>query len=624
MTATPHEATDRREDVDPRAGTDRVKPEGTHGTIALMRRLTGVFLRPYLGHIALALAAMLVVAATTAANAWLMQPMLDRIFIARDGTLLWVVALSVLALAFVKGLASYAQSVLMTMVGQRVIADVQTSLFARLMRADLAFFHANSTGSLISRFTNDAGMLRGAATNILAGIGKDALTVVFLVTLMFYQDWVLALASFIVFPIAFRPLISIGRKMRRVSANTQVELGQFTTLLDQTFQGARHVKAYGMEDYEARRAERLIGRIVALINRATRTRSAASPMMETLGGVAVAIVILYGGAQVIDGSRTPGAFFSFITALLLAYQPMKTLAGLNANLQEGLAAAQRVFAVLDIEPAIRDAAGAKTLAVRGGEIRFAGVEFSYDGTKRALGGTDLVVPAGKTVALVGPSGAGKSTILNLIPRFYDVGAGRITIDGQDVRAVTVASLRGAIALVSQEITLFDDTVRANIGYGRFGAGEAGIVAAATAAAADEFIATLPRGYDTLVGEHGIKLSGGQRQRLAIARAMLKNAPILLLDEATSALDTESERQVQLALKALMQGRTTLVIAHRLSTIVDADLIYVIDQGRVAETGNHAELLALGGVYARLYALQFAEQARAPRENVEPFAGRARA
>jgi subfamily B ATP-binding cassette protein MsbA len=623
MTATPQDATDRRDETGPHAAAMLSIPEGTHGTIALVRRLTGVFLRPYLGRIALSFVAMLVVAATTAANAWLMQPMLDRIFIARDGTLLWFVALSVLVLAFVKGLASYAQSVLMTMVGQRVIADVQTSLFARLMRADLAFFHANSTGSLISRFTNDATMLRGAATNILAGIGKDALTVVFLVILMFYQDWGLALASFIVFPIAFRPLLSIGRKMRRVSANTQAELGQFTTLLDQTFQGARHVKAYGMEDYEAKRAERLIGRIVALINRATRTRSAASPVMETLGGVAVAIVILYGGAQVIDGSRTAGAFFSFVTALLLAYQPMKSLAGLNANLQEGLAAAQRVFAVLDIEPTIRDAAGAKPLTVRGGEICFAGVEFSYDGTKRALDGADLVVPAGKTVALVGPSGAGKSTILNLIPRFYDVGTGRITIDGHDVRAVTLASLRGAIALVSQEITLFDDTVRANIGYGRFGAGEAEIVAAAKAAAADEFIAALPQGYDTLVGEHGIKLSGGQRQRLAIARAMLKNAPILLLDEATSALDTESERQVQLALKALMRGRTTLVIAHRLSTIVDADLIYVVDQGRVAETGSHAELLALGGVYARLYALQFAEQAGAPRDRLELIADRAR-
>jgi subfamily B ATP-binding cassette protein MsbA len=607
MTAEPSMTTS------PSAPAGRLRNEDTagetQGTIVLVRRLTGVFLRPYLGQIALALAAMFVVAGTTAANAWLMQPMLDKIFIARDGSLLWIVAVSVVALAIVKGFATYAQAVMMTMVGQYVIADVQTSLFARLMRADLAFFHANSTGSLISRFTNDANLLRGAAANILAGIGKDALTVVFLVALMFYQDWVLALASFVVFPLAFRPLISIGRKMRRVSANTQIELGQFTTLLDQTFQGARHVKAYGMEDYEAKRAERLIGRIVALINRATRTRSAASPLMETLGGVAVAIVILYGGHQVIDGARTPGAFFSFITALLLAYQPMKSLAGLNANLQEGLAAAQRVFSVLDIEPAISDLPGAKSLAVRGGEIRFTGVAFTYDGTTPALDGCDLVVPAGKTVALVGPSGAGKSTILNLIPRFYDVSAGRIAIDGQDVREVTLASLRGAIALVSQEITLFDDTVRANIGYGRFGAGDDAIVAAATAAAADEFIAALPQGYDTIVGEHGIKLSGGQRQRLAIARAMLKNAPILLLDEATSALDTESERQVQTALKALMRGRTTLVIAHRLSTIVDADLIYVVDQGRIAETGSHAELLAQGGTYARLYALQFAEESR---------------
>src|SRR6185437_715776 len=330
-------------------------------------------------------------------------------------------------------------------------------------------------------------LLRGAAANILAGIGKDALTVVFLIALMFYQDWVLALASFVVFPIAFRPLVSIGRKMRRVSANTQIELGQFTTLLDQTFQGARHVKAYSMEDYEAKRAERLIGRIVALINRATRTRSAASPLMEALGGIAVAIVVLYGGHQVIEGLRTPGAFFSFITALLLAYQPMKSLAGLNANLQEGLAAAQRVFAVLDIEPTIRDAPGAKPLAIRGGEIRFDGVRFRYADGTLALDGVDLVVPAGKTVALVGASGAGKSTILNLIPRFYDADAGSIAIDGQELRHVTLSSLRRSIALVSQEITLFDDSVSANIAYGRFGAEESEIVAAARAAAADDFI-----------------------------------------------------------------------------------------------------------------------------------------
>jgi subfamily B ATP-binding cassette protein MsbA len=331
--------------------------------------------------------------------------------------------------------------------------------------------------------------------------------------------------------------------------------------------------------------------------------------MESLGSVAVALVILYGGHQVLSGTRTPGAFFSFITALLLAYQPLKVLASLNINLQEGLAAAHRIFTVLDVEPEIREAPGAAPLAIKGGEIRFDNVRFAYKDGALALDGATFTVPAGKTVALVGASGAGKSTILNLIPRFYDVDRGAVTIDGTNVREATLASLRAAVALVSQEVSLFDDTVRANIAYGRFGASEAEIVAAAKAAAADEFIRALPQGYETTVGEHGLKLSGGQRQRIAIARAMLKNAPILLLDEATSALDTESERQVQAALRTLMRGRTTLVIAHRLSTVVDADLIHVIDGGRVAETGTHAELLRQDGIYARLYALQFADQAR---------------
>jgi subfamily B ATP-binding cassette protein MsbA len=582
--------------------------EFSHHTLPLVRRLLRDFLRPYAGRMALAFVCMGLMATATAANAWLMQPMLDRVFVAHDERLLLVIPLAVIVLALVKGLANYWQSVLMTTVGQRVVADIQLGLFARLMRADLAFFHANPTGSLISRFTNDANMLRGATTTVLAGIGKEAVTAVFLVALMFYQDWLLALVSFIVFPVAIRPIVSIGRRMRRVSANTQTELGQFTTLLDQTFQGARHVKAYGMEAYETQRAARLIERLYELVERAQRVRSVSSPLMETLGGVAVALVILYGGHQVISAAKSPGAFFSFITALLLAYQPMKALAGLNANLQEGLAAAQRIFTVLDVEPEIREASEAKPLAVKGGEIRFNDVRFAYAGGALALDGVTLTVPAGKTVALVGPSGAGKSTILNLIPRFYDVASGAVTVDGMDVRAATLASLRGAMALVSQEVSLFDDTVRANIAYGRFGASEAEIVAAAKAAAADDFIRALPQGYDTPVGEHGVKLSGGQRQRLAIARAMLKNAPILLLDEATSALDTESERQVQAALKSLMRGRTTLVIAHRLSTVVDADLIYVIDGGRVVESGAHAELLRKGGIYARLYALQFADQA----------------
>ncbi len=522
--------------------------EFSHRTVPLVRRLVAKFLRPHLPRMILAFLAMGAMAAATAANAWLMEPMLDRVFVARDERLLFIIPVAVIALAFVKGCANYVQAVLMTTVGQRVVADIQLALFGRLMRADLAFFHANPTGTLISRFTNDANMLRAAATNVLAGLGKEAVTAAFLIALMFYQDWLLALLAFVAFPLALRPLAKVGRRMRSVSAHTQAELGQFTTLLNQTFQGARHIKAYGMEDYEIARAGSVIERLFRLVERAARIRSVASPLMETLGGVAVALVILYGGHQVIDGARSPGTFFSFVTALLLAYQPMKSLAGLNVSLQEGLAAAQRIFTVLDIEPEIRDRPHAPPLAVTGGEIRFEEVRFTYANGTVALKDASLTVPAGKTVALVGASGAGKSTILNLVPRFYDVAAGAVLIDGVDVRDVTLASVRAAIALVSQEVSLFDDTVRANIAYGRFGASEDEIVAAATGAAADDFIRALPQGYDTPVGEHGVKLSGGQRQRIAIARAMLKNAPILLLDEATSALDTESERQVQAALR----------------------------------------------------------------------------
>jgi ATP-binding cassette, subfamily B, bacterial MsbA len=572
---------------------------------ALVRRLVRDFIRRHWRRIALAFLCMAVAGGSTAVRAWLMQPVLDRIFIARQSSLLLLLASAALLLALIKGAADYAQSILMTRVGQRVITDVQSAVFAKLIRADLAYFNSNPSGMLISRLISDVWLLRNAAANVLTGVGRDALTVVFLVGVMFYQDWELAIVAFFAFPAAIRPIVGIGRRMRRVSANTQIEMGQLTTLLSQTFQGARYVKAYGMEDYEVGRATGLFERIYSLVDRANRTRARAAPLMEALGGAAIALVIYYGGHEVILGSRTPGAFFSFITALLLAYQPVKSLATLNASLQEGLAAAQRVFEVLDVEPAIGDRPGARLLRITGGEIRFEAVRFGYHPGTVALDDISLTVPAGSTVALVGPSGAGKSTLLNLIPRFFEVDGGRIAIDGQEIGSVTLASLRGAVALVSQEVSLFDDTVRANIAYGRFGAGAGEIEAAATAAGAAEFVGELPQGYETLVGEHGVRLSGGQRQRIAIARAMLKDAPILLLDEATSALDSQSERHVQTALKSLMRGRTTVVIAHRLSTIVGADLICVMDRGRIVETGRHAELLKRGGLYALHYQTQFA-------------------
>ena len=579
-------------------------------TTRLLRRLLRENVRPYFWRLAAAVLCMAFVAAATAMNAWMMEPVLDQVFVEKNREMLYLIPAVIIALAAVKGFAGYGQSVLMTGVGQHIIVDLQVAMFSHLMRADLAFFNKTSTGQLISRFTNDVAMLRAAVSTALTGIAKDLLTLVALVGVMFYQNWSLAIIAFFAFPVAVLPIARIGRRIRRVSVDTQTEMAEFTTLLDDTFLGARHVRAYGMEDYETGRASHLVKRIYKLMMKSTRVRSVAHPMMEALGGTAVAVIVLYGGSQVIAGTTTPGTFFSFVSALLMAYQPMKDLAKLNANLEEGLAAAQRVYALLDLEAEIRDAPDAKPLALEGGAIRLEDVQFAYAPDNRALKGLSLVVPAGATAALVGASGAGKSTVLNLIPRFYDVQGGRVTIDGQDVRSLTLASLRGAIALVSQEVSLFDDTVRANIAYGKPDASQSEIEAAARAAAAHDFIAQLPQGYDTPVGGQGAMLSGGQRQRIAIARAMLKNAPILLLDEATSALDSDSERQVQAALGALMRGRTTLIVAHRLSTVKDADIIYVIGEGRVVEQGTHGELLARRGAYARLYEMQFTEEAPA--------------
>ncbi|MCC9624321.1 ABC transporter ATP-binding protein/permease [Thalassospira sp. MA62] len=577
------------------------------GTWPLVKRIIQDAVAPYFGKILLAFLCMALMAGATGLYALLMDPIINDVFINEDRTMLVPVGVAVLAAFALKGFANYGQSVAMSYVGGRILADIQNRLYEHVIRLDIGFFHSTNTGKLITRFTSDISAMRAAVSNSLTGFGKDLLTAVVLIGVMFYQDWILAIVAFTVFPAAIYPISRLGKRMRKVSANTQRQIGEFATLLEQTFQGIRHVKAYGMEPYECSRMGKLVETVFQLSFKAQSVSARSSPIMETLGGAAITAIIIYGGGRVISGDSDAGSFFSFITALLLAYEPVKRLANINITLQAGLAASQRVFTVLDLEPEIKDAPDAKPLDVQGGNIVFDKVAFSYNKEITALSEIDLDISAGQTIALVGPSGAGKSTILNLIPRFYDIDSGSIKIDGQDIRTVTQESLRKATALVSQEITLFDDTVRANIAYGRAGATDAEIEEAARNAAAHEFIENLEDGYDTIVGEHGVKLSGGQRQRIAIARAMLKNAPILLLDEATSALDTESERHIQGALTELMKGRTTLVIAHRLSTIIDADMICVVNNGRVTEKGKHDELLALGGAYANLYNLQFSEE-----------------
>ena len=576
-------------------------------TLPLVKRLFNDYVRSYKFYIAMAVICMVFAAATTAANAWIMQPVLDDVFLDKNKDMLMILPIAVLIIAIVKGFSEFGQSVLMLLVGQRTIADIQKDMYASLMKADLSFFHNNPSGNLVARFISDVNRLRHSVTTALTGIAKDTLTLIFLVALMFYRDWELASIAFLIFPLAIYPITRIGRMMRKISAATQNKIGEFSTLLNQTFQGSRQVKAYGMEGYEGERARDYIDEITRLIFKSSRRSTILRPIMETLGGIAVAGVVLYGGIKVIDGETTPGTFFSFLTAFFLAYRPLKSLAGLNSVLQDGLASAERLFRILDIEPKIQDRNNSKTIENVKGTIEFKNVEFAYENKDYILKKISLLIPRGKKIALVGPSGAGKSTILNLIPRFFEVEKGQVEIDGIDIKEIKIGSLRSSMALVSQEINLFDDTIRSNIAYGKLDSSEEEIIAAAKKSASHDFITKLPNGYNTTVGEHGVKLSGGQRQRIAIARAMLKNAPILLLDEATSSLDTESERYVQEALLELMKNRTTLVIAHRLSTVINADTIYVIDSGKIAESGTHFELLKNEGVYSRLYTQQFAEQ-----------------
>lgn len=570
-------------------------------TWGLAKRIFKDYMKPHWLRLVIAIIAMVVVAAMEGATAWILDPAIDFLFVNKNEDMLLLIPIGVVIIMTLKAFATYWQGVLMGHVAFRIIADIQIKLFSRLMDADLGWLTRHHTGTLISSFLNDALLLRQGLARSVSGLALDLAKVIALVGVMFYQDWQLALIAIGIGPIVGTYIRKVGKRMRKASTKGQEETGTLSTLLSETLSGTRTVKAYGQEAREVDRVSNSVNRRFQYLMKATRIQMASSPVTEALTGISIAAVIYYAGTKALAGTMEINHLLSFIAAMMFCFRPLKSLASLNAVIQESLSAAARIFALLDVPHEVVDRPDAKPLAdpVKG-QIKFDKVRFVYGDGTEALSNLSIDVPAGKTVALVGPSGGGKSTLLNLIPRFYDIAEGAITIDGTDIRDVTMASLRHHLALVTQEPFLFDDTIAANIAYGTPDATQGQIEAAADAAAALDFIKDLPEGFNTVVGESGVKLSGGQRQRIAIARAMLKNAPVLLLDEATSALDTESERKVQAALNNLMAGRTTLVIAHRLSTIIDADIIYVIADGHVAEQGNHTELLAKEGIYANLH------------------------
>ncbi len=579
----------------------------------VIARMAREYLRPHWKLAAVALLASMVVAGATGAVPLLIKHALDNI-VGTDSWMLLLVAGGAIIATSVQAIGTYVSRSNMATIGQNIVATVQKRMFARIMNADLAWVSRTHSGRFLSSFLYDANRVRDSITVTVIDLGQNFLTVIALIGAMFWLNWKLALIGCTVIPFVAFVISKLGKRTRKATKRNLEGSGDLTAVISEALKGIRVVKAYDQEATEISRASSTIDRVRATALKAIRSRNLASPITGMLSGIGVAAVIYFGGRSVQTGFLTIGDLGGFLSAMLLAYEPLKKLANTQTLMHEGAAAASRIFPILDIEPSIRVPAGAKPLVVTDGSIRFENVHFHYGDGTPALNGVDIEIPKGHTVALVGPSGAGKSTILNLVPRFYDPTEGRILIDGQDVRDVTLSSLRAASSLVTQDPFLFDDTIRANIAYGTANASDADIEAAARNAAAHDFIAALPNGYDTMVGEAGFKLSGGQRQRIAIARAMLKDAAILLLDEATSALDTASELQVQSALTRLMQGRTTLVIAHRLSTIKHANTICVIDEGRVVERGSHDELVAMGGLYAELSRSQFiAEPAPEPAE-----------
>ena len=575
----------------------------------VMRRILTGWVRPYMARLVGALLLMAVVAASAAAYPLLTRHIFNALADGRAAEVIWVAPPLIIVLALVKGVALFLQTVQVNALALRVTTDLQKDMARALIVADLGVLTREPAGAFMSRIMNDLNLVREAAVRLANNLVRDVLTALVLIATMIWLDWLMALVVLAVYPIALQPVIRIGARQRRASGNLQEHMEEVTSLLAETLQGARMVKAYQLEEAETRRTrlafDGLYTRLVGLLT----GRAKIDPILEVVGGVAVGGVIALAGWRVSAGYLAVGDVIAFITTLILLVQPVRAIGTLNAVTNEAIAAADRVLQLLDRPNLVADADGAVDPGRMKGAIRFSDVGFAYDAAGAdseiipALVHVDFDVKAGQTVALCGPSGSGKSTIINLLPRFFDAAAGQISIDGTDIRQISIEGLRRNLALVSQDAVLFDDTIAANIAFGRPNASRDDIVSAAEAAAAHDFIMALDGGYDAPVGTMGNRLSGGQRQRISIARAMLKDAPILLLDEATAALDAESEQQVQEALARLQQGRTTLVVAHRLSTIHDADQILVMDGGTITERGTHAALVAKGGLYARLSQLQ---------------------
>lgn len=517
--------------------------------------------------------------------------------------LVWLVPVLIVIAAIVRSSALYLQTILNNSAVQRGLVDVQDALFGRLINGDYARLTSAASGEFVSQFINDMNVIREASLRVATNLVKGVITVLGCLLVMFFADWALALLVLIVYPIAFAPVVRIGEKLRKTAKVAQAQTGEMTALLNEGFQGGRTTKSFNLEDYQNDRAHLGFLERTRLYLKVLRGKAMVDPLLEIVGGVAMAGVFAFTGWRIMSGAATVGDFVGFVAAIGVASPEVRALGTLNAVVNEGVAAAERIYAVLDAKDAVCDAEGASVLSDIKGEVSFKNVSFGY-GEDPVLDGLSFSANAGDTIALVGASGAGKSTVFNILMRLYDVRGGQVSVDGLDIRQVTQASLRNGLSLVSQDAFLFDDTLRANIALGRPGASEADIQAAADAAACD-FIRDMPDGLDTRAGEGGRNLSGGQKQRIAIARAILKDAPILLLDEATSALDAASEAKVQEALERLSHGRTTLIIAHRLSTVRAADKIYVMDKGSVVESGKHDELVAKGGEYAKLAKLQLA-------------------